>query len=299
MSEKLIIFDGNAVLHRAYHALPPLTTTDNEPINAVYGMISMLLRVVLDLKPTHLAFAFDTKEPTFRNKLFPDYQAQRVEVMPDLITQFAKARDTVQAFNIPFFEQAGFEADDLIGTIATEVKSQMPVIVVTGDRDMLQLVDTNVSLYMPVKGMSEGKVMDAAATKEKMGVPPEQIVDFKALVGDPSDNYKGVAGIGPKTAIGLLEKYGTLESIYEHLGELPKKQAEKLELGRDSAYMSQNLARIRCDVKTDFSLEASSKWQIDREEVFLLFERYGFNTLTRRVTEVGKQIQLEDQLSLL
>lgn len=300
---KFIIFDGNALLHRAYHALPPLTTQIGEPINAVYGMMSMMIKVLDDFKPTYLAFAFDTKEPTFRNKLSPEYQAQRLEVEPNLIGQFDKARQTLAAFHIPYFERAGFEADDLIGTIVTKLEQSDDVsetIVVTGDKDLLQLIDKKTKLFMPTVGMSNGKLFGEAETKEKMGVSPRQIVDYKAFVGDPSDNYKGVPGVGPKTAITLLEKYKTFENIYDHLDEVPKSAAEKIKNNKDSALLSKKLATIVRDIDVpEFDLEKCSEWKLDSSEGIELFNIYGFKTLTKRMIDAANKHLADKQLTLI
>lgn len=300
--DKLIVFDGNAIMHRAYHALPPLTTRNGEPVNAVYGLISMLLKVVQDVKPTHIIFAFDRPEPTFRKKILESYQAQRPDMEEELSGQFKKAAEVIRAFGIPLYDKAGFEADDVIGSIAARAqKLKLKTLIITGDRDMLQLVDekNGVFLYMPSKGLSDAKEFGVAETIERMGVPPERIVDYKALVGDPSDNYKGVPGIGPKTAVGLLKKYKTLDGIYQHLDEIPEKLKEKLINFKDSAYQSRKLAKIMTDVDVDFDLQKAKEWKLDSQKVIQLFEQYGFKTLTRRVKEVGKKIAEVKQMSLL
>ena len=294
---KLVLIDGNAILHRAYHALPPLTTRRGEPINAVYGLVSMLLKVIQDLKPTHIAVAFDRKEPTFRHKKYPKYQAQRPKMDAELSSQFEKARDVITAFGIPIYDKAGYEADDVIGTLANKVK--LDVVIMTGDRDILQLVDNKVKVYMPVVGMSQGKLMGIDEVIEKMGVTPASIEDYKALVGDPSDNYPGVPGIGPKTAIGLLEKYKTLDNIYKHLGEMPTSTAQKLKEGRQSSKISKKLASIVKNVPLRFKIEDSANWDVDGERVLRLFSEYGFRTLTERVKKVGKQLDQEKQMTLL
>ena len=294
---KLVLIDGNAILHRAYHALPPLTTRRGEPINAVYGLVSMLLKVIQDLKPTHIAVAFDRKEPTFRHKEFKAYQAQRPEMDRELSSQFDKARNVITSFGIPIYDKAGYEADDVLGTLANKVK--LDVVIVTGDRDILQLVDNKVKIYMPVAGMSQGKIMGTDEVIEKMGVPPEQIADYKALVGDPSDNYPGVSGIGPKTATKLLSKYQSLEGIYKNLDKLEAPVATKLKAGKASAKISQKLARIVKNVPIKFDLEESRKWKVDSNQVLALFSEYGFKTLTRRVKEVGKLIDRDKQMSLI
>lgn len=299
--EKFVLFDGNAILHRAYHALPPLTTKSGDPINAVYGMMSMTLKILEELKPRYLAYAFDTKEPTFRNKLSAEYQAQRPDVDPSLIGQFAKARETLAAFHIPFYEKPGYEADDIIGTIVDilEKKSEIDeVIVVTGDRDMLQLVSDKTSLLMP-SGISIGKLMKAEETKEKMGVYPNKIVEYKALVGDPSDNYRGVAGVGPKTAIKLIEQYDTLENMIDQIETLPKAVAEKLRTSKDSAILSKKLATIVRDVPLpEFDMKASASWRLDSPDGLSLFGEYGFNTLTKRVIQGAKLFPDKNQQAL-
>lgn len=309
---KLVIFDGNAIMHRAFHALPPLTTKHGKPINAVYGLISMLLRVIADLEPTHIVFAFDRPEPTFRKEIHKEYQAHRPEMDEELTPQFPRAYEVLSAMGIPVYDKAGYEADDVIGTIANSVtgskdpiaslqddNSVEQVIVVTGDRDMLQLVNPKTKLYMPGRGLSGAKIYGKEEAIEKMGVPPEQIVDLKGLIGDPSDNYKGVPGVGPKTGIKLLKEYKTIEDIYENLDKLPEGLRKKLEENRESAFTSQDLAEIRTDVEVEFSLEDAGAWRVDGERVINLFEEYGFNTLTKRVKKIGEEIARKRQQTLL
>lgn len=294
---KLVLIDGNAILHRAFHALPPMTTKRGEPINAVYGFVSMLLRVVQDLKPTHIAVCFDEKEPTFRHKEFAAYQSQRPPMADELSSQFEKARKFVEAADIPIYSKGGFEADDVIGTIANKAKED--VVIVTGDRDQLQLVDDRIKVYMPVGGLSNAKMMGREEVIEKMGVPPEQIPDYKALVGDPSDNYLGVSGIGPKTATGLLSKYKSIKEIYKNLNKIDKKTAEKLKKGQADANLSLRLAKIVTDAPIHYDIEKSAKWDLDNPKVIALFESFGFKTLKERIKKVGSEIDKEKQLTLL
>lgn len=293
---KLVLIDGNAILHRAFHAMPPLTTTSGEPINAVYGLISMFLRVVQDLKPDAIAVAFDEKAETFRQKEFKEYQAQRPPMADELSSQFAKARDFFKAVHVPVYSKPGFEADDVIGTIAS--KSKDDVVVITGDRDLLQLINERVKLYMPVVGLTNAKLYDATAAKERMGVPPEQIPDYKALVGDPSDNYPGVAGIGPKSAEKLLEKYKSVDNIYTHLKDIEPKIRQKLEVNKDDAKLFLRLATVVRDVPIEIDFPQMSKWQIAGPEVLKLFESYGFKTLTERIKKVGHEIDQQKQTPL-
>ncbi|KKQ25479.1 MAG: polymerase I protein [Candidatus Woesebacteria bacterium GW2011_GWA1_37_8] len=288
---KLVLIDGNAIMHRAYHALPPLTTRDGEPINAVYGLVSMLMRIVTDLAPTHLAVCFDRPEPTFRKLEFSAYQSHRPETDKELSSQFEKARDVLTSMNIEVFEKPGFEADDLIGTLATRAtKTQLKideVIIVTGDRDILQLVDDakKIAVFMPVKGLGEGRIYFERDVVERMGVKPSQIVDYKGLVGDPSDNYPGVSGIGPKTAIKLLDKYGGFTNIYKNIDEIEAKTKNKLESGKEKGDISFKLAKIITDMKVDFDIKKLENWDLAGEEVIAVFNKIGFKTLLSRTVK--------------
>ena len=304
MEKKLVIFDGNAIMHRAFHALPPLTTKSGEPINAVYGLVSILINIVENLKPTHIIFCFDEKGKTFRNKLLPSYQSQRPETASDLVSQFQKARDFLKSVNIPVYSKSGFEADDVIGTLCLQIASYKPrtteVVVVTGDRDILQLVDDekNIKLFMPISGLANGKVFRERETIERLGVIPKQIPDYKALVGDPSDNYFGIPGIGPKTATDLLSKYKTLTGIYEHIDDISERLKEKLINGKKSADLSYKLATIVKDVPMKFDFEDSKNWDLVSEKVLSLFDDYGFKTLTARIKALAKRIENERQGNL-
>src|SRR5258708_37369356 len=247
MSEsKLVLIDGNAIMHRAYHALPgSLTTTKGEPSNDVYGFVSMLIRIIQDLKPTHLVVAFDTPVETLRKSQYVGYQANRRRLDSDMSSQFEIMYKVLDAMNIPIYKKERYEADDVIGTITNECRSKVDEInIVTGDRDILQLVDDNkrVFVYMPIQGLKNAKLYKEADVVERLGVKPNQIIDYKGLSGDSSDNYPGVQGIGPKTAINLLEKYGNLENVYKNISKISPNIAKKLALGAESEAMSKNLA---------------------------------------------------------
>lgn len=295
---KLVLIDGNAILHRAFHAMPPLTTPNGEPINAVYGLVSMFLRVIQDLKPDAIAVAFDEAAPTFRQKEFKNYQAQRPPTADELSSQFAKARDFFKAAKVPIYSMPGFEADDVIGTIAD--KSKGDVVIVTGDRDILQLIDDkrNIKLYMPVAGLSNAVLYGEKEAQTRMGVPADKIPDYKALVGDPSDNYPGVLGIGPKTAEKLLEKYDSMDHIYAHLSDIEPKIRQKLEAKKDDAKLFHRLATIIRDVPIKVNYEDMERWRIDSPDVINLFQEFGFKTLTERIKKVGKEIDGQKQASL-
>jgi DNA polymerase-1 len=302
---KLVIIDGHAIMHRAFHAIPPLTTPNGEPINAVHGFVSMLLKIVQDVKPTSIVVAFDEKAPTFRQKELPTYQAQRPPMAGELSSQFAKVKEFLKAAKIPVYSMPGYEADDVIGTIATKYTVQSTeykeAIVVTGDRDQLQLVDDKlgIKLLMPIAGLINAKLFGEAETIERMEVPPNQIVDLKALTGDPSDNYFGVPGIGPKTAVTLLIKYGNLKNIYDHTNEISESVKAKLINGRKSADQSYMLATIVRDVPIEINFDDMSKWNITNPDVVKLFEEdFGFRTLTKRVQDVGRKIEESKQGAL-
>ncbi len=311
---KLILIDGNAIVHRAYHALPPLTNREGQVVNAVYGFFTMLFRVVEDLKPTHLIVAFDTEKPTFRHAAFVGYQAQRPRIESDLSEQFPIVQEALRIAGIPFFAVPGYEADDLIGTLAKrsikhKAKNKIEVIIVTGDRDLLQLVNENVKAYFPVKGLTEARLFDAAGVKDYLGIEPSKVIEYKALVGDQSDNYPGVPGIGPKTAISLIEKFGTLEGVYQAIfkkkkvGDISQNVINKLVEGHDSAFLSQDLARIRTDVPVTFTWE-ECVFVSFQENTRLIdkFKELGFRSLVSRLQgkeKVSRQKRQESQLELV
>lgn len=294
---KLILIDGNAAIHRAYHAMPPMRSPRGEPVSVVHGVISMLLVLIERLAPTHIAFCFDRPEKTFRQKKLESYQSHRPPMEEDLSSQFQKVYDVLTVMKVPQYSLAGFEADDMIGTIANRGDVD-EVVIVTGDRDILQLVNDKVKLYMPVKGMSEGKLYGDAEVMERLGVLPKNIVDYKALVGDPSDNYPGVPGIGPKTALTLINQYGSFHEIYKHLPEISKSTAAKLEKGKASGDLSYELATIVRDCDISFDLKAASLWDIDTPEALKIFEDYGFKSLPERVKKLGQKLDQNMQGSL-
>ena len=284
---KLVLIDAFAILHRAFHAIPPLTNRKGEPTNAVYGFVSMILRVITDLEPDSLAVCFDVKVPTFRHKEFKEYQSQRPPMADELTSQIEKAKDFLKAAGIPIYLKAGYEADDLLGTIAKKGNFDS-VVIATGDKDILQLVDKKIKIYMPIVGLSSAKLFGEEEAKERMGVDPIQIPDYKALVGDPSDNYPGVAGIGPKTAIKLLEKYSNIDKIYAHLEDIEPNIRIKLEKGKSDVLLFHRLATIIQDVDIKIDFAEMKKWNIASPDVLKLFEEFGFKTLSERVKLVGK-----------
>ena len=304
--QRFIIIDGNAIIHRAYHALPPLTTKDGTIVNAVFGFTSMLLKVLNELKPDYLAVSFDVSGPTFRDKLYDKYKATRVKADQALYDQIPMVYRVVEAFGIPIYTKQGFEADDVIGTIVDSLKPKTSdlkpeVIIVTGDMDMLQLVeDEKVLVYLLRKGLSDIELYDEKKVKERFGFGPERLVDYKALRGDASDNIPGVKGIGEKTAKELIARVGGVEDIYKQIrnpkSEIRKKFKagiiKKIEEGGGDAKMSKKLATIRRDVKGLKFQISDCRFQIadlEQEEIKSLFAKFEFFSLLKRVPGYSQQ----------
>jgi DNA polymerase-1 len=221
-TKKLILIDGNAIMHRAYHALPPLSTKKGELVNAVYGFASTMLSVIENQKPDYIAASFDLAGPTFRHEEYKEYKATRTKAPDEFYRQIPRVKEFVKDFNIPIFEKEGYEADDVIGTLTKQAEKNegIRVVIVTGDLDTLQLVSNKTSVYTMRKGLSDSVIYDEGKVWERFNLEPIQIIDYKGLRGDPSDNIPGVKGIGEKTATELLVKYGTMEKIYQSLSEI-------------------------------------------------------------------------------
>lgn len=289
--QKLLVIDGNALIHRSFHALPPLTAPDGRVVNAVYGFAATLLKAWKDIKPTHIAATFDLKGPTFRHKAFAAYKATRVKAPDELYEQIPVVKDLVRSFNIPVYEMSGYEADDVIGTI-TSHDGTFESIILTGDMDTMQLVNSRTSVYTIRKGLSDTAMYNEAAVKERYGLTPDQVIDYKALRGDPSDNIPGVKGIGEKTAVDLLQKFGTLEKLYTALADNSKKVQtikdgvkEKLLTYKSDAFLSKQLATIDCQAPIAFDLEATAVHHYNRDQVVSLFRELGFKSLLSKLPE--------------
>lgn len=282
-----LLIDSHALIHRFFHALPPLTTPQGDPINAVYGMANIILKIYRESRPDFLGAVFDRPEKTFREEIFKDYKIQRPPAAPDLISQFNRVRALFDQFRIRVVERAGYEADDLIGSLVYQFKHEpaVQIIIVSGDRDLLQLVaGDHVVVQFLQKGMSDTKLYNEAAVRERFGLSPAQLPDLKGLLGDASDNIPGVSGVGPKTATPLLQKYGTLENLLEHLWEVPDKVGMKIDAERETALFSKKLATIKCDIPiTDDALSAFSLQPIQSDVVKGYFASLGFTSLISRV----------------
>ena len=289
--KKLVLIDGNAIVHRAFHALPPLARQEDGTLtNAVYGFFSMVLKIVQDLSPDYLVVCFDRAAPTFRKQMYAGYQATRPTMSDDLSPQFGLLHKVLETAKIKVDEIDGYEADDLIGTLAEQAKkdSDLQVIILTGDRDLLQLVDRNVLIIAPITGVTNAKLFDEAAVREKYGLEPDQFVDYKALVGDSSDNYPGVSGIGPKTASDLIKRFHTLEGIYKNLGEIAPGVQLKLANDAEQAVLAKKLATIVRDAPVKLELDKSSLRKVDFEKMFLAFNDLGFRSLIARFSSFDK-----------
>lgn len=299
---RLVIIDGNHLIHRAFHAIQaPLKTSSGEQTNAIFGFASMLLNILELEKPDYLAVAFDEKGPTFRHDAHEGYKATRVKAPQALYDQIPRIREMLTKLKVPLYFQEGLEADDLMGTLALKaVKDGLSVYIVTGDMDVLQLVDGKIHVVFPHKGYREPIVYDGAKVREKYGIEPEQVVDYKALVGDTSDNLEGVQGIGPKGATELLKRYKTLDGIYSHISEISEATRKKLEAGKESAYFTQSLAKLVLDAPLELKKGESSVKHFDYQGLLHFFEQMEMKSLQNRLRKMMPEEALasKEQMSL-
>ncbi|MFH1180850.1 MAG: 5'-3' exonuclease H3TH domain-containing protein [bacterium] len=253
--ERLIVIDANSVIHRAYHALPPLTTKKGELANAVYGFLLVFLRVIKEFRPDYIAAAFDLPLPTFRHDRFKEYKAKRLKTPDDLRSQITKTKEILLAFGVPVFEKEKFEADDIIGTLAELASSEIETIIVSGDFDVLQLVSPKTKAYVLRKGVKDIVLYDETLVRERyQGLNQRQIIDFKALRGDPSDNIPGVRGIGEKTAFDLIKEFNNLNNLYENISDVKPRAKELLLAQKENAFLSRDLSAIRKDAPIELDL---------------------------------------------
>ncbi|MFO0702386.1 MAG: DNA polymerase I [Candidatus Andersenbacteria bacterium] len=304
---RFLIFDGNSIVHRAYHALPPtLTAPDGTIVNAAFGFTSILLKAIADLKPTYVAVAWDYPADTFRDEIYADYKATRQKTDDALHEQFPLVKKIVSALNIPLFERKGFEADDMLGTLSTQANryKDIETYLVTSDKDAMQLVDDRIKVYTTRQSLSDVVTYDRAAVKARFGLTPEQLIDFKALRGDPSDNIPGVRGVGDKTASALIGAFATLEALYEALEKAQaagKKEIERagvkaggklfqnLLAHKKDAYLSKQLVTIKRDVPVTLDLAAATLQDYDRADVVELFSKLRFKSLVPRLPRTAPE----------
>ncbi|MBM3250755.1 MAG: hypothetical protein FJZ07_00725 [Candidatus Nealsonbacteria bacterium] len=294
--KRLIIIDGNAIIHRAFHALPALTTKKGELINAIYGFLLVFFKTIKEFRPDFIAATFDFPAPTFRHQKYKPYKATREKAPEELYEQIPKIKKILGTLNVQIFEKPGFEADDLIGTISKKGGEGTETIILTGDLDALQLVDENIRVYALRKGLKDTILYDREKVKEKYnGLGPEQLINFKSLRGDPSDNIPGVPGIGEKTAIKLIKEFGTLENLYSSLNKVNQSLQVKLREHKEQAFISKMLAKIKLDVPVEFDLEKCRWGEYNKEKVVQILKAYDFQSLIKRLPEKQKK----ENLSLL
>ncbi|MBN2015401.1 DNA polymerase I [Candidatus Dojkabacteria bacterium] len=286
--KKFVLIDSNALIHRAYHAYPKeLSTSRGELTNATYGFSVILLKVIDELKPDYLVCVYDVPGVTIRHKKYKEYKATRKPLEEDLKTQIPKTKEVVEAFDIPILEKRGYEADDVIGTLENDLKARnLEKIIVTGDQDIFQLVDLDTQVYLAGRNFKDSQLFGPLEVYKKVGLKPNQIVDYKALCGDPSDNIPGVSGIGKKGAVNLLERFGSLDNIYRNIQKVEGRYRNRLEEGKDIAYLSRDLAEIVKDISLSYEIKKCKWGKFNADKVKKVFQRFEFLSLLRRLDKM-------------
>lgn len=304
-TKRLVLLDAHAILHRAYHALPDFISAKGEPTGALYGLTTMLIKIIDELKPDYLVACYDLPQPTYRHEAYKDYKAGRAKADDELVSQMKRSRDIFKAFNIPIYDKPGFEADDMLGTIVEKLKSdpEIDIVIASGDMDTLQLVTgKKVQVYTLKKGIKDTIIYDEKAVNERYGFGPLQLPDYKGLRGDPSDNIIGIAGIGEKTATILISTFGSIEGIYKEIEAGNDSKFKKagitdrilnlLKEGQEDAEFSKMLGTIRRDAPIDFALPKNFKEDIDFDKISALFNDLDFRTLLNRLkTVLGEKVE--------
>jgi len=291
----LIILDSNSLLHRAYHALPHLTTKKGELVNAIYGFLLVLFKTIREFEPDYISACFDTPQPTFRHQTFKEYKAKRPPTPEDLSPQISKLKEVLKIFNIQTFEKEGFEADDIIATISKlahqqQIAPKLETIVLSGDLDTLQLIDDYTKVYFLKKGVKETILYDKNRVQERYGVSAPQLLDFKALIGDPSDNIPGVSSIGEKTATRLIQQFNNLENLYQKLPSQEKLKTKLLEFQKQ-VFLNKTLVKLDKDVAIDFNLKECQRKEYNREKVIQLLKELEFQSLINRLPEIERKVE--------
>lgn len=279
----LILIDGNALMHRSFHGMPPLKTKDNILVNAVYGFTTSILSAIKYFNPRYLAVTFDVSKKTFRNKIFNGYKANRAKTDDLLIKQFPLAYEVCKAMNFPILSLKNYEADDVIGTICKKVKDKVSTIIVTGDMDTLQLIDENVQVYSLARGIKKAQLFDIEKVYEKYNFYPDQIIDYKALRGDPTDNIPGVPKIGQVTAKKLINQFHDLDNIYNNIDRINAKINQNLTNNKKIAYLSKELATINTSAPIDFNIKDAEISDYDQNKAIALFKKLEFKSLINKM----------------
>ncbi|MEX1376958.1 MAG: DNA polymerase I [Eubacteriales bacterium] len=284
MDKTLMLIDGNSLMYRAFYSMSPSPNDKGIYTNAVYGFLNMFLKALDDFTPSHIIVAFDMHEKTFRNDLYEDYKANRSATPDELRPQFDLIKDVLKSMEVKIVEMPTYEADDILGTLSKRAAKQgYKSMIVTGDRDILQLIDDNINVYMTVKGISEVQIFDKEKLNEKYSLKPSQIIDMKGLMGDSSDNIPGVKGVGEKTALKLLEDYSTLEGVYENIENIKGKLKEKLENDKEMAYVSKVLATIKTDVEINVDIEKCTLKNLEDTNVINKLEELRFGSMIKKI----------------
>ena len=299
--KKFILVDGHGILYRTFYALPQLTTSYGQIVNAVYGFTMILSRLLEEEKPEYMMIVFDTPVPTFRHQEFKEYKANRKKMPDELINQIPLIKEIINNYNIPIYSKEGYEADDIIGTIAKEAeKRNCTTIIVTGDKDAFQLISPHTQVMATIKGVTEVKIYDEESIRKKYGVDPEKIVDILALKGDPSDNIPGVPGIGEKTALALIKKFGSLKNILNNVDQISKKSLrEKIKKYKDQILMSERLATIVREVPITYDFDAAKIKSPNYNELWGIFKKLEFKNLLKKIAPQINQEKTNSKYNLI
>jgi DNA polymerase-1 len=300
-NKKLIVIDSNSIIHRSFHALPPLKNKEGKLLNAVYGFFSIFLKMIKDFEPDFIAACFDLPEPTFRHKKYEEYKAQRPAAPEKLYKQIPIVKNLLKVLNVAIFSKKGFEADDLIGTISKKVQSSnidFETVILSGDLDILQLVDKKTKVYLSRGGKKNNVLYNESKVQKKyLGLKPEQLDDFRGLRGDPSDNIPGISGVGQKTAIKLLNKFNNIENLYKQIEsgkdvDISKRIKNLLKKEKEKAFLSQFLAKIKTDIDLKIDYKKMKWGNYKSEEVFKFLEELGFKSLINRFQKIEEKNSL-------
>ena len=298
MEKRLIIIDGNSIINRAFYALPDMSNSEGLKTNAIFGFVRMMFKIIEDYQPTHMSVAFDKKAPTFRHKQYADYKAGRKKMPDELAQQLQPLKDLLDKFNINRLELEGYEADDLIGTVARlGEENDFKVYIVTGDKDAIQLASHKTTILITKKGVGEVEEYNYDSVLERYEMTPTQFIDLKGLMGDKSDNIPGVPGVGEKTGIKLLKQYSTIENLIEHTDELKGSIKKKIEENKDLALMSKELATIITNVPIEVKLEDLEYGDYNKDDE--KFKEFGFTSLITKLLDIeGGETTIKEEIDL-